>query len=57
VNTSGTVLERYMYDPYGKPEVLDVDWSSNADGAGDYANEVLLAGYRYDSETGLHPVR
>jgi len=26
VNTWDTVLERYMCEPYGKPEVLDADW-------------------------------
>ena len=57
VNASGTVLERYVYNPYGQVEVLDADWSSDADGKSDYANEVLFAGYRFDTETGLYHVR
>jgi RHS repeat-associated protein len=56
VNTSGTVLERTMYDPYGKPTFYDANWA-NPSGASDYANEVLFAGYRYDTETGLYHVR
>jgi RHS repeat-associated protein len=56
VNTSGTVLERTMYDPYGKPTFYDANWANPSDST-DYANEVLFAGYRYDSETGLYDVR
>jgi len=57
VNTSGNVVERYAYDPYGEVTVLDADWSADADGASDVANTVLFAGYRYDPETGLYLVR
>jgi hypothetical protein len=28
VNTSGTVVERYLYDPYGKPTITDASWSA-----------------------------
>jgi len=31
VNTAGTVLERYAYDPYGKCTVYDDDWSATVD--------------------------
>jgi RHS repeat-associated protein len=57
VDTSGSVVERTMYDPYGNVTVLDADWSSDADGASDVSNEILYAGYRYDTETGLYHVR
>jgi RHS repeat-associated protein len=57
VDTSGNVVERTMYDPYGNVTVLDADWSSDADGASDVSNEILYAGYRYDTETGLYHVR
>jgi len=56
VNTSGTVLERTMYDPYGKPTFYDANWANPSDSSA-YANEVLFAGYRYDTETGLYHVR
>ncbi len=56
VNPSGTVLERTMYDPYGKPTFYDADWANPSDSS-DYANEVLFAGYRCDTETGLYHVR
>ena len=52
---SGTVVERYMYDPYGKPMFLDANWTPIAASA--YENEILYCGYRYDPETGLYQVR
>jgi len=52
---SGAVLERYMYDPYGKPTFLDANWTPIA--ASTYENEILYCGYRYDPETGLYQVR
>ena len=64
--SSGDVVERYVYDPYGRATVLngadDADgqvdeWSEDADGASDVANDILYCGYRYDSETGLYHVR
>ena len=57
VDTSGNVVERYAYDPYGEVTVLDADWSADADGASDVANVVLYCGYHYDRETGLYHVR
>jgi YD repeat-containing protein len=53
VDTSGNVVERYMYDPYGNVTVLDgttggqTDWAVDADGASDVGNEILYCGYRY----------
>ena len=52
---SGAVVERYMYDPYGKPMFLDGNWTPITASA--YENEVLYCGYRYDPETGLYHVR
>jgi len=57
VSTSGTVVERYRYDPYGQVEVLDADFSADADGKSDYANAILYCGYYFDNETGLCCVR
>ncbi|MBD3322778.1 MAG: hypothetical protein GF350_16885, partial [Chitinivibrionales bacterium] len=55
--SDGSVVERYAYDPYGKPTVMDADFSADADGASDVANEILYCGYRIDPETGLYHVR
>jgi len=46
-----------MYDAYGKPAVLDADFSDDGDGASDVDNVILYAGYRWDTETGLYSVR
>jgi len=58
----GTVLERYLYDPYGKTTFLAADWSLQENGdtdgiASNYDNEVLYCGYRFDTESGLNHVR
>jgi len=57
VATDGDVVERYMYDPYGKVTVLDADFSADADGESDYDNAILYCGYYHDWETGLYHVR
>ena len=57
VEDDGDVVERYMYDPYGKVTVLDADFSEDADGKSDYDNSILFAGYYHDWETGLYHVR
>jgi RHS repeat-associated protein len=63
VNTSGTVVERYVYDPYGKVTFLQGDWSlQHVEGQADgtvsaYANEILYCGYRYEPETGQYLAR
>jgi len=55
VNTSGTVVERYGYDAYGKASIFDGSWSSRQSSS--YDNEVLYCGYRYCAETGIYDVR
>ena len=59
VETDGDVVERYVYDPYGKPLFLAADWSLQENGdvdgiASNYANEILFTGHRRDPETGLY---
>jgi len=56
VDASGSVVERYEYDSYGKVTILSVDFTGTRDSSL-YANEVLYCGYRYDPETGLYQVR
>ena len=60
---SGAVVERYVYDPYGRVVFLKADWSlqqldGHEDGtASAVANEILFAGYRFNPETGQYHVR
>ena len=56
VNTSGTAVERYVYDPYGEATCLDLDWL-NGQSTSRVGNEILYCGYRFDPETGLDHVR
>jgi len=60
--SSGNVVERYAYDPYGRCTFLAADFSLQENGdtdgiASNYANDILYCGYRLDSETGLYHVR
>jgi RHS repeat-associated protein len=63
VDTSGAAEERYAYDPYGRPTVLDgstrsqTEWSVDADQSSDVDNLVLYCGYCSDPETGDYCVR
>jgi RHS repeat-associated protein len=49
--STGSVVERYVYDAYGKAAVLDGSW--NAQAVTVNTNEILYAGYRKDPETQL----
>ncbi len=68
VATDGAVVERYLYDPYGKPAVLhgvrDAEGNNTSPNEWEergeqyaFASEVLYAGYRLDLETELYHVR
>jgi RHS repeat-associated protein len=57
LDTSGNVVERYGYDPYGEPTILDADWTADGDGESDYANAYLFQGRRLDGETDLYYFR
>jgi len=48
VNLSGVVLERYEYDAYGNPHILDADFSEDADGLSDCDNPYYFQGKRLD---------
>jgi RHS repeat-associated protein len=54
-SSSGTVLERYVYTPYGKPTFLSAAFANISASA--YGWETLCAGYIWDSESGLYCVR
>jgi RHS repeat-associated protein len=55
VNTSGTVVERYLYDSFGGVTVLDGSWGSRSSSS--YAWVYLWQGLRRDSSTGLYGAR
>ena len=48
IDDNGTVVERYEYDAYGDCNVLDADYSKDADGISDYGNPYLFTGRRLD---------
>jgi RHS repeat-associated protein len=50
VDTSGAVVERYVYSPYGVVTVLAPDWSART--GSEYGFVYLFQGGRYDSATG-----
>jgi RHS repeat-associated protein len=57
VNTSGTVVERYAYDPYGTVTVLNpTTWAPIPTGSA-FAWVYLHQGGRYDAMTGLYNFR
>jgi RHS repeat-associated protein len=51
VDSAGTVVERYAYDPYGKVHIFDSNWNSRVSSS--FGQEVLFGGYRRDPETGI----
>ena len=53
VNTSGSVVERYIYSPYGERTIYNADWSSTVTWANSYQNVVGFTGHKLDPETGL----
>ena len=67
VEPAGNVVERYLYDAYGRVHVLNgaadpdgavlAEWTLDPDNVSDVSNEILYAGYRHDPETLLYHVR
>jgi RHS repeat-associated protein len=55
VNGSGSVVERYVYDPYGKVTYLTAAWATLSASA--YAWIYLHQGSRYDSTSGVYDRR
>ncbi len=56
VNTSGQVVERYVYDPYGTVTLYKPDWSGTQSPTL-YNNTALYTGREFDTETGLYYCR
>ena len=55
VNTSGAVVERYAYDPYGQVSFLSASWGTLSGSA--YSMFYLFQGGQWDSATGLYDFR
>ena len=55
VNSAGETQERYSYTAYGEPAFLTSSFGARSTGA--YTWETLYCGYRFDTSTGLYPVR
>ena len=53
LSSTGTVLERYGYTPYGQAEVLTASFTADSDGLSDSKNDITFTGQRYDSESRL----
>jgi RHS repeat-associated protein len=55
VDTSGNVVERFVYDPYGQVTVLAPNWSGPVSDA--YGWVYLFQGGRYEATSGLYDFR
>ena len=53
--SSGTAVERYLYDAYGTVTFLTGSWGSRS--ASNYDNAILYCGYYWNWETGLYLAR
>ncbi len=56
-DTSGTIAERFHYDPYGKSTVLESDFTLDGDGVSDKDWEFRYTSREFDTETGLQYYR
>lgn len=53
MDSSGAVVERYHYTPFGQVTVLDSNFAVDLDGSSDLSNSVMYTGRRFDIESGL----
>lgn len=56
IDTAGTVVERVLYDSYGRHTLFNAAWSATQ-ASTLYANEELFTGYRLNPESGLYQIR
>jgi RHS repeat-associated protein len=56
-DTSGVVVERFVYNPYGHSTVLDANFTADSDGISDVAWEYQFTSREFDAETGLQYFR
>ncbi|MFO0425215.1 MAG: RHS repeat domain-containing protein, partial [Planctomyces sp.] len=57
MEASGTIVERFLYKPYGQSMVLDANFGADSDGISDYAWEYRFTSREFDGETGLNYFR
>jgi RHS repeat-associated protein len=55
LNASGTVVERFAYDPFGAFSVLDGSWGTRP--SSNYAWTYLHQGARWDADAGVYSLR
>lgn len=55
VALAGSALERYEYDAYGRPIMLNGNWTERATSSYDW--NIRYAGYGYDAGCGMYQVR
>jgi RHS repeat-associated protein len=55
INTTGSAVERYLYDPYGAITYLTAAWGSQSGSA--YSWVYLYQGARFDTSTNLYVLR
>ncbi len=55
--SSGNVVERYVYTPYGEATVLHANWSPVTNNESAVANDILFTGHPLDFETRLYLAR
>ncbi|MEZ6032037.1 MAG: RHS repeat-associated core domain-containing protein [Planctomycetaceae bacterium] len=56
-DTSGAVVERFVYTPYGQSTVLDAAFTTDSDGISDVAWEYRFSSREFDGETAMHYLR
>ena len=54
IDEAGQVVERYMYDPYGKLTILNSDFSPKQNNESQFDWTVTYTGHNYDKETKLY---
>ena len=54
IDTSGAVVERYIYDPYGQVTVYNPNWSAKSGNTRGFGWNNLHQGGRIDDSTGLY---
>ncbi len=54
IDTSGTVVERYQYDPYGGVTIMDSSFTPISGNTSAYNMVYLFQGMRYDPVTGMY---
>ena len=57
LNSSGVVVERYQYSPYGEMTILEADFDVAGSQVSSIGNEFLYTGRRLDPESGLYQFR